>query len=162
MRRLALAAALALAAVPPAHATRGLARPAVSVMTPAGPVTDLVLANGLELILLESHARPVVSFNLVYRVGSRNEGPGTTGSAHLLEHMLFKGTKAFGKGQIAQLLARNGASYNATTWPDYTNFFETYASDRLELGFAVEASRMRDALLLDAERRRRTAEMHTA
>ena len=80
MRRLALAAALALAAVPPAHAARGLARPAVSVMTPAGPVTDLVLANGLELILLESHARPVVSFNLVYRVGSRNEGPGTTGS----------------------------------------------------------------------------------
>ncbi|MDB5101898.1 MAG: peptidase domain protein [Cyanobacteria bacterium RYN_339] len=143
---------LILAIAPSAHAARSLARPAVSVMTPVGPVTDMVLANGLEVILLESHASPVVCFNVVYKVGSRNEGAGVTGSAHLLEHMLFKGTKSFGKGQIAQLLARNGAAYNATTWTDYTNFFETYAADRLELGFTIEASRMRDALILDAER----------
>jgi zinc protease len=126
--------------------------PPITHQTPLGPVTELVLANGLTVILEESHTSPVVSLNMTYRVGARNEGPGETGSAHLLEHMLFKGTKIFGKGQIAQLLGRNGANYNASTWPDYTNYYETYSSDRLALGFVIESSRMRDALILDAER----------
>lgn len=122
------------------------------VPTPTGPVREYTLRNGLTVLLQENHAAPVVSFVVSYKVGSRHEPVGTTGSAHLLEHMLFKGTERFAKGQIARLLDRNGANYNASTWYDWTNYYETYASDRLELGLLVEASRMRGALIRDDER----------
>ena len=127
--------------------------PAITtVQTMAGPVQELTLANGLKVILKEDHAAPVVTWVVYYKVGSRNEITGTTGSTHLLEHMLFKGTKTLGKGQVAQLLGRNGASFNASTWTDWTNYYETYSSDRLEMGLMIEAARMRDALILDSER----------
>jgi len=127
--------------------------PAITtVQTMAGPVQELTLSNGLKVILKEDHAAPVVTWVVYYKVGSRNEVTGTTGSTHLLEHMLFKGTKTLGKGQVAQLLGRNGASFNASTWTDWTNYYETYSSDRLEMGLMIEAARMRDALILDSER----------
>lgn len=155
---LALAAALAL--TPSAAWAHGNATPAAAptkggpkvTQTVAGPITSLTLPNGLQVILKENHAAPVVSWAVTYKVGSRDEPAGATGSAHLLEHMLFKGTKTLGKGQVAQLLKRNGASSNASTWIDWTSYYETYSSDRLELGLMVEAARMRDALILDAER----------
>lgn len=134
---------------------RSMADPAPKIVftsTVAGEVAELTLKNGLKVILKENHAAPVVTWVVIYKVGSRNESAGATGSAHLLEHMLFKGTKTLGKGQIAQLLDRNGADSNASTWTDWTNYYETYAADRLELGLKVEASRMRDALILDSER----------
>ncbi|MEB3283660.1 MAG: pitrilysin family protein [Candidatus Sericytochromatia bacterium] len=120
--------------------------------TSSGALTTFTLKNGLQVILKENRAAPVVSWVVTYKVGSRNEPVGATGSAHLLEHMLFKGTKTLGKGQIAQLLGRNGADMNASTWTDWTNYYQTYASHRLELGLMVEAARMRDALILDSER----------
>jgi zinc protease len=120
--------------------------------TLAGEVTETTLPNGLKVILKENHAAPVVTWTVTYKVGSRNEGAGITGSAHLLEHMMFKGTRTLGKGQVAQILDRNGASSNASTGPDYTRYYETYSSDRLELGLLIEAARMRDALILDRER----------
>lgn len=123
-----------------------------TTQTLVGPVQELTLKNGLKVILKEDHSAPVVTWVVFYRVGSRNEVPGTTGSTHLLEHMLFKGTKTLGKGQIANLLGRNGADYNASTWTDWTNYYETYSSDKLELGLMVEASRMRDATIPDDER----------
>jgi zinc protease len=146
---LSLALAAALAAVPTAVS----AAPAVrTVQTQAGAVKEVVLANGLKVLLKENHAAPVVTWAVGYKVGSRNEPVGATGSAHLLEHMLFKGTKTLGKGQIARLLERNGADYNAFTDFDMTCYNETYSSDRLELGLMTEAARMRDALILDNER----------
>jgi zinc protease len=141
------------AQVQPAPAKAANSAPAITtVQTMAGPVQELTLANGLKVILKEDHAAPVVTWVVYYKVGSRNEVIGTTGSTHLLEHMLFKGTKTLGKGQIAQLLGRNGASFNASTWTDWTNYYETYSSDRLEMGLMIEAARMRDALILDSER----------
>jgi zinc protease len=120
---------------------------------PALPaVRNVVLPNGLKVLLVENHAAPVVTWMVSYKVGSRNEPTGMTGAAHLLEHMLFKGTKDLKKGQIARLLTRHGASFNATTSEDVTRYFETYGSDKLELGLRIEASRMRGALILDAER----------
>lgn len=147
---LALAAATSLGApLPPAHAAPVSAR---TVQTLMGPVQEIKLKNGLTVLLKEQHAAPVVTWMVFFKVGSRNESAGATGSAHLLEHMMFKGTKTLGKGQVAQLLGRNGAEFNASTWTDWTNYFETYASDRLELGLTVEAARMRDALIKDSER----------
>jgi zinc protease len=142
------AATVQAAAKPDASKTPAI----TTVQTMAGPVQELTLSNGLKVILKEDHAAPVVTWVVYYKVGSRNEVIGTTGSTHLLEHMLFKGTKTLGKGQVAQLLGRNGASFNASTWTDWTNYYETYSSDRLEMGLMIEAARMRDALILDSER----------
>lgn len=147
---LALASAIALAAAPVYAAP---AVPALhTVATQAGPVQEVILPNGLKVLLKENHAAPVVTWIVAYKVGSRNEPVGATGSAHLLEHMMFKGTKTLGKGQVARLLERNGAEYNAFTDNDLTGYYETYSSDRLELGLMTESARMRDALILDSER----------
>ncbi len=149
----AMAAPAAPAAAVKAPVAKAPAQPEITtVQTMAGPVQELTLANGMKVILKEDHAAPVVTWVVYYKVGSRNEVIGTTGSTHLLEHMLFKGTKTLGKGQVAQLLGRNGASFNASTWTDWTNYYQTYSSDRLEMGLMIEAARMRDALILDSER----------
>lgn len=125
---------------------------AASPAPTAPAVRQIVLANGLKVLLVENHAAPVVTWMVSYKVGSRNEPTGMTGAAHLLEHMMFKGTKELKKGQIAQLLTRHGASWNATTGEDVTRYFETYSADKLELGLRIEASRMRGALIKDGER----------
>ncbi|HEY9765316.1 MAG TPA: pitrilysin family protein, partial [Chroococcales cyanobacterium] len=118
-----------------------------------GAVESFTLPNGLKVLLKENHAAPVVTWAVTYKVGSRNEAVGCTGATHMLEHMMFKGTKSLGKGQIAQLLGRNGASFNASTGPDMTNYYETYSSDKLEMGIRLEADRMRNSLILDSERK---------
>lgn len=146
---LALLSALTVPVAP----TFALSSSAVTTtQTIAGPIQEFVLANGLKVILKENHAAPVVTWVVTYKVGSRNEAVGWTGSTHLLEHMMFKGTKHLGKGQISQLLQRNGANFNASTGTDRTNYFETYASDKLEMGIRLEADRMRNSLILDSER----------
>src|ERR1043165_5537187 len=92
---------------------------------------------------------------VVYRVGSRYEATGYTGATHLLEHMMFKGTPTFNKGrntQIAATLQRIGASFNATTWYDRTNYFETVPSDQMELAIKLEADRMRNSFIADEDR----------
>lgn len=149
----ALALALCTSLTVPLAPGMALAAPAItSTRTIAGPIQSLTLKNGLKVLLVENHAAPVVTWVVTYKVGSRNEAVGWTGSTHLLEHMLFKGTKSLGKGQISQLLQRNGARFNATTGTDRTNYFETYSSDKLEMGIRLEADRMRNALILDSER----------
>ncbi|HEV3471236.1 MAG TPA: pitrilysin family protein [Pyrinomonadaceae bacterium] len=112
-------------------------------------------ANGLKLLLVENRVAPVVTFLVLYRVGSRNEAVGHTGATHLLEHMLFKGTPTFNKErrtQIAATLQRVGADFNATTWYDRTNYFETLPSDALELAAHLEADRMRNSFIADSDR----------
>ncbi len=116
-------------------------------------VFETVLPNGLKVLIQEVRAVPVVSFMVWYRVGSRNETAGQTGISHLLEHMMFKGTPRYGKGEIARLLQRNGASFNAGTSFDYTNYYEVLASDRLELAMEIEADRMVNALIPEEEHR---------
>src|SRR2546423_5037832 len=76
------------------------------------------LDNGLRVLLQEDHRSPVVSFQMWYRVGSRNEARGATGIAHFLEHMMFKGTPTYGQGQFARLVEQNGGLPNAFTNPN--------------------------------------------
>jgi zinc protease len=97
----------------------------------------------------------VVTFAVVYHVGSRNEAVGYTGATHLLEHLMFKGTPEYNREKgtaVAAVLESMGARFNATTWFDRTNYYETIPSDRLEDAVRIEASRMRGALLRDADR----------
>ncbi len=104
------------------------------------------LDNGFTVLLKESRHAPVTTFWIWYRVGSRNEMPGTTGIAHWAEHMLFKGSEAFPKGEIDTQIARNGGTMNGLTWLDFTTFFETLPADRIDLGLRIEADRMVNAL----------------
>src|SRR5215216_2953557 len=119
-------------------------------------VREFRLANGLKLLLAQNRVAPVATFLVLYRVGSRNEAVGHTGATHLLEHMLFKGTPTFNKAkgtQVAATLQRVGADFNATTWYDRTNYFETVPSDALELAVHLEADRMRNSFIADEDRR---------
>ncbi|HEV2765866.1 MAG TPA: pitrilysin family protein, partial [Pyrinomonadaceae bacterium] len=118
-------------------------------------VREYRLSNGMKLLLVENRVAPVATFCVLYRVGSRNEAVGHTGSTHLLEHMMFKGTPSFNKErntQIAATLQKIGADFNATTWYDRTNYYETVPSDRLELAVRLEADRMRNSFIADSDR----------
>ena len=115
----------------------------------------LMNANQMKVLLSPRRAAPVVAFMVVYRVGSRNEAVGYTGSTHLLEHMMFKGTPTFNKHrgtQIAAVLQRCGALFNADTWYDRTRYFEMLPSDQLELAVHLEADRMRNSFIADEDR----------
>jgi len=102
--------------------------------------------NGLTLITKEARSAPVVSFWVWYNVGARNEHIGITGISHWVEHMMFKGTQKIGKGQIMQMVAENGGTLNAFTSDDWTAYFETLPSDRLDLALQIEADRMSNSL----------------
>lgn len=115
--------------------------------TAADDVLDATLENGLRVLLLEDHRSPVVSFQVWYRVGSRNERPGATGLAHFLEHMMFKGTFTYGPRMFATLVEQNGGQDNAFTGQDLTSYFVNIAADKLDLVIALEADRMRNLLL---------------
>src|SRR6201986_535400 len=119
-------------------------------------VREFALANGMKVLLAENRVAPVATLLVLYRVGSRNEAVGHTGSTHLLEHMLFKGTPTFNKErrtQVAATLQKVGADFNATTWYDRTNYFETVPSDALELAVHLEADRMRNSFIAEEDRR---------
>src|SRR5215510_12884453 len=107
-------------------------------------VQKTILDNGLTVLTKEVHDRPVVATVMWYRVGSRNEELGQTGKSHFLEHMLFKGTDRFGKGQIDLITLENGGANNAFTWLDFTAYYFTFASDRWQVALEIEANRMRD------------------
>ncbi|MCH7762233.1 MAG: insulinase family protein [Candidatus Marinimicrobia bacterium] len=111
--------------------------------------------NSLTVLLMEDHSAPVATFMVTYHVGSRNEAVGYTGSTHLLEHLMFKGSKKFNKKNgtaIWTMLQNVGARINATTWTDRTNYFELLPSEHLETAIAIEADRMRHAFLRDEDR----------
>ena len=110
-------------------------------------VTEKVLPNGLKVLLKEEHKAPVVTFQVWYKVGSRNEKLGTTGMSHLLEHMMFKGTKKHGPKTFSQTVQRNGGNDNAFTAKDYTAYFETFAADRIAISLDLESDRMQNLLI---------------
>jgi zinc protease len=111
--------------------------------------------NGLSILLVPDHSAPVVTFEVTYQVGSRNEVTGTTGATHILEHMMFKGSEAFNdaKGNsIKQMLERVGGEFNANTSFDRTNYFATIGRENLEAYIAIEADRMRHLWLHESDR----------
>src|SRR6516225_9024300 len=105
-------------------------------------VRKTVLDNGLVLLTKEMHTSPIVTSMIWYRVGSRNEELGHTGKSHFLEHMLFKGTERFKKGDIDLLTLKNGGANNAFTSHDFTAYYFNFASDRWEIALEIEADRM--------------------
>ncbi len=129
-----------------------LAAPAASGAGTGGlkiqfPVEKYQLANGLTVLLHEDHNVPMISYHTWYRVGSRDEGPGVTGAAHMLEHMMFKGAKKYSGKQFDQTLHENGITNNAFTSNDYTGFYENLPSSKLELIMDMEVDRMRSLSL---------------
>lgn len=106
------------------------------------PCEEHSLENGLRIVLSPDPSVPIVAVNLWYDVGSRNEGPGQTGLAHLFEHMMFQGSRHVAGNQHFELLERVGGSANASTWFDRTNYYETLPSHHLELALWLEADRM--------------------
>lgn len=132
-------------------------------------VTQEALANGLTVLMLEDHRAPVVTVQVWYKVGSRNERPGITGISHLLEHLMFRGTPKYGKGEFSRLVQEKGGSLNAFTSNDQTVYFENTASTHLDLLLELEADRLANLTLDDTgfaaekkivmeERRMRTAD----
>src|SRR6266571_9157110 len=119
-------------------------------------VLAATLENGLRVLLQEDHRSPIVSFQMWYRVGSRNEARGATGIAHFLEHMMFKGTPTHGQGQFARLVEQNGGQDNAFTSQDVTSYFVDIAAPKIDLVIELEADRLQNLLLdpkeINAER----------
>ena len=114
-------------------------------------VQKRVLPNGLTLITKELHDKPVVASVIWYRVGSRNEELGQTGKSHFLEHMLFKGTERYKKGEIDLITLKNGGANNAFTWLDFTAYYFTFASDRWQDALEIESDRMRNTSFAEEE-----------
>src|SRR5262245_53246883 len=136
MRTFLLAAAMAVAVASP-----GLTKDPEKITTVEG-ITEYRLDNGLRVLLFPDASKPVVTVNCTVFVGSRHEGYGETGMAHLLEHMLFKGTPTF--PELPKSLRDHGAQFNGTTWLDRTNYFETMRAgdENLEFGIQLEADRL--------------------
>jgi zinc protease len=117
----------------------------------ATPALEATLDNGLRVILLEDRRNPLVSVQVWYRVGSRNERPGATGLAHFLEHMMFKGTPSNPKGVFSHLVESHGGRDNAFTTQDTTSYFVNIAAEKVEDVLRLEADRMRNLVLDPAE-----------
>ncbi|MCA9956189.1 MAG: insulinase family protein [Anaerolineales bacterium] len=114
-------------------------------------VQKTILDNGLTVVLKEMHHAPVASFMVWYRVGSRNEKPGITGISHWVEHMMFKGTPTFPNGTLDSLVSREGGYWNAFTWVDFTAYYETMPSNKIDLAIHLEADRMANTVMTPEE-----------
>ncbi len=106
------------------------------------PSTTRVLANGLRVVAHEDPSAPIVTVHLMFRAGSRDERPGRTGLAHLLEHLMFEGSQHAPKGHFDDALERVGGSNNGSTWLDRTNYYETVPTHAVELPLWLERDRM--------------------
>jgi zinc protease len=114
-------------------------------------VFEKVLPNGLKVILLENNKAPVITFQIWYRVGSRNEAYGKTGLSHLLEHMMFKGTETVGAEEFFRIILENGGRYNAFTSKDFTAYFENLSADRIQVALDLESDRMQNLILREGD-----------
>ncbi|HZJ94482.1 MAG TPA: pitrilysin family protein [Thiopseudomonas sp.] len=113
--------------------------------------TEFSLDNGLKVIVREDHRAPVVVSQLWYKVGSSYEVPGSTGLAHALEHMMFKGSSKLGPGESSRILRELGAEENAFTSDDYTAYYQVLARDRLPIALEMEADRLASLTLPEDE-----------
>jgi len=114
-------------------------------------ISEQQLENGLKVIVIEDHRAPVVVSQVWYNIGSSYEHDGISGVSHVLEHMMFKGTKDLKPGEFSKIIARNGGRENAFTSKDYTAYFQRISNDRLELCLKLEADRMRNVVFLQHE-----------
>lgn len=108
---------------------------------------SFTLKNGLQVVVISNHRAPVVTHMIYYKVGAMDEPPGKSGIAHYLEHLMFKGTKSLKPGEFSATVARNGGQENAFTSQDYTGYYQSVASDRLEAMMKIEADRMTNLVL---------------
>ncbi len=113
------------------------------------PIETYTLSNGLRVILAENHNAQVVTVDLWYAVGSRNEVPGHTGFAHLFEHMMFEGSEHVKKAEHFALVTHAGGGNNAMTHSDFTNYYQFLPSNQVNLGLWLEADRMRSLKVTD-------------
>src|SRR5689334_18444387 len=130
-----------------AQASHAAASPLTKVVSVEG-ITEYRMANGLRVLLFPDKSKPQTTVNVTYLVGSRHEGYGETGMAHLLEHMQFKGTPR--NPLIPKALQEHGAQFNGTTNTDRTNYFETLTStdENLEFAIQLEADRLVNSRVL--------------
>lgn len=117
----------------------------------ADNVTTFKLGNGMDGIVIEDHRAPVVTHMVWYRIGAADEPVGNSGIAHLLEHLMFKGTRNMESGEFSRVVSANGGSENAFTSFDYTGFWQRVAADRLDLMMKMEADRMQGLILSDED-----------
>ncbi|MEN9865167.1 MAG: hypothetical protein RL748_757 [Pseudomonadota bacterium] len=138
---LAFGGVTALSSLPAVAASSKAVAPAKAVTTVEG-ITEYRLANGLRVLLAPDASKPSTTVNVTYLVGSRHENYGETGMAHLLEHMVFKGTKT--RGDLIKELGKRGMQFNGTTSYDRTNYYETFSAneDSLKWALEMEADRM--------------------
>ncbi len=140
MRRLATACVALVTWALPAHA-----------QTIDDYVTTFTLDNGMDVVVIEDHRAPVVTNMVWYKAGSADEPPGSSGVAHFLEHLLFKDTETLAPGEFSKTVAANGGTDNAFTSYDYTGYYQRIAADRLELVMKMEADRMVNLQLDEAD-----------
>ena len=114
-------------------------------------VTRITLKNGLKVMLKEIHTAPIISSWVWYRVGSKDEVTGKTGISHWTEHMQFKGTKKFPASVLDKAISREGGSWNAFTYLDWTTYFETMPADKIDLGLRLESDRMKNSIFDEKE-----------
>ncbi len=133
-----------------ATAAQAQVEPPIPASTDA-PVQSHQLANGMQIRVIENHRAPVVVSQVWYKVGGSYEHDGITGVSHVLEHMMFKGTPTHPAGEFSEIIAANGGKENAFTAKDYTAYFQRIANDKLELCLQLEADRMRNLSLDNAE-----------
>lgn len=112
-------------------------------------VTDVTLDNGMRVIVQEDHRAPVMVSQVWYRAGSMDEFNGTTGVAHVLEHMMFRGTNTVPPGEFSKRIAAAGGRENAFTNRDHTAYFQQMQKDRLELAMQLESDRMANLVIRD-------------
>ena len=105
-------------------------------------VSEFMLDNGMQVVVIEDHRAPVVVHMVWYRAGAADENPGVSGVAHFLEHLLFKKTKNLEAGELSRTVAENGGKDNAFTSYDYTAYYQRVAADRLPIMMQMEADRM--------------------
>ncbi|MFM8747054.1 MAG: M16 family metallopeptidase [Aestuariivirga sp.] len=114
------------------------------------PLTTFTLANGMQVVVIPDRRAPVVTHMVWYKVGAADEPEGKAGIAHLLEHLMFKGTPSHPGGEFSRLVRANGGQENAFTSHDYTAYFQRVMKDRLPLVMQLEADRMQNLALTDA------------
>lgn len=122
------------------------------------PVHEYELDNGLKVLVKQDKRAPVAVIQLWYKVGTSYEHEGITGLSHVLEHMMFKGTKKHKSGEFEKLVSAIGARNNAFTSQDYTAYYEVLANDKLEKAMEIEADRMRN-LVFDPEEFKKEVEV---
>ena len=108
------------------------------------PVSTRTLKNGMKVLVQPDHSIPNVALYIFYRIGSRNEHPGTTGLSHFFEHMMFNGAKKYGPGDLDKVMEANGGSNNAYTTQNVTVYQDWFPRSALPLIYDIEADRIRD------------------